>query len=92
MTTKVEIYNSKWKKESGELPDKCPKCGADFHEPYSIKEYGYMAVSQTCCIDKEGNIDYEESTYENYFESQYTTEFLCSQCDHTLMEASEEIE
>jgi hypothetical protein len=92
MATNVGIYSSIWGQEFVDLPDKCPECGADFHKPESLIEELYMAVEQTCCINSDGELDAEETTYEDFPEAQYPTGFKCKACKHQVVAAEDAIE
>ena len=92
MPAKIDVYSAIWGQEFDELPDKCPKCGKNFHEDESLTEECYMAAEQTCKIGEDGLIDYEETTIKDFPEAQYVNAYKCSGCGHKLVEAEDAID
>jgi hypothetical protein len=91
MPIKIELEKITTTKVEAELPDECPNCGADFTDPeeLNLREDGYTAGSQNCCISDDGEHLDEYDAGDFYYEAGIVTGYRCACCDHVLASTEE---
>lgn len=88
---KVTVYDLRAFSREVELPDKCPKCGADIKEGAMLDCCQMTYEEQSCRIAKDEDAEFLDDwglVVESFPEAQYVKGFKCG-CGHELVMGEE---
>jgi hypothetical protein len=79
---KVTLSKIRAEEITVELPEKCPHCDQDFHEPGALLEEQYIGATQPCRMSGTGDeaILDDYASGDDFPESQFVMGFSCRGC------------
>jgi hypothetical protein len=86
---KVQLTEITTRPVEYELPEVCPFCAADFRQPKSLIEEGWIGCSDRCRIADNPDDGPELEDYddpEEFTDLRITTGFSCAKCQKALVE------
>lgn len=77
--TKHTLYKPTWEEVQIEVPDACPKCGADTTAPGALQVWDWAC--QLCTLNEDGALEPDGCTD---FENTFTESIRCRRCSHEM--------